>query len=50
MTAKPATARADLDAYIRALVDTAPPLKPEQRARLAVLLAPIPATPASRAA
>ncbi len=33
-------AAAALEAHIKALVDSAPPLTPEQRDRLAVLLAP----------
>lgn len=33
----------DLDAWVRAVVDRAPPLTADQRARLAVLLAPPPA-------
>jgi hypothetical protein len=35
-----AAAKARLDAYITRAVEAAPPLTPEQRARLAVLLAP----------
>lgn len=39
---KAVAARNSVDAHIRALVDAAPPLTDEQRARLATLLAPTP--------
>lgn len=38
---KDAREKAELDAYIKRLVDAAPPLTPEQRAKLATLLKPV---------
>lgn len=47
-----ARGRTDLDAFVRAIVDRAPELTAEQRARLAAILPPPPATssPATAAA
>lgn len=41
-------AKARLDAYVKKIVDAAPPLTPDQRSRLAVLLASPHAGPSSR--